>query len=105
VMPHSNPGFDIASRAADGDVWHIEVKGRIEGGREFTVTHNEIRHSLNRPDRFILAMAEVDRETGRATEVRYLTQPFSDYDAGLPFAMTSADHDWRKYWERASAPS
>ncbi len=93
-----------SSLRADGDVWHIEVKGRIEGGREFTVTHNEIRHGLNRPDRFILAMAEVDKDARRATEVRYLTRPFSDYDTGLPFTMMSTDFDWCKYWDRASAP-
>ncbi|MYG91385.1 MAG: DUF3883 domain-containing protein, partial [Acidimicrobiia bacterium] len=54
-MEHHNPGFDIESRCpATGDLYFIEVKGRIEGADTVNVKSRQIRQGLNHPDRFIL---------------------------------------------------
>ncbi len=58
-MPRNNPGWDITSVDADGDVWHIEVKGRAADARDVTVTTNEVLHSQNRPDRYVFAIGKV----------------------------------------------
>jgi len=58
-MARNNPGWDITSVDADGDVWHIEVKGRRPGAREVFVTTNEVLHSQNRPHRYVFALVEV----------------------------------------------
>ena len=46
-MPHNNPGWDIRSVAPDGQVLRIEVKGRISGADDFTITHNEVLTAKN----------------------------------------------------------
>ena len=89
-MPHNNPGFDIRSRAPDGDVRFIEVKGRIAGAETFTVTRNEILHALNVPDAYVLALVEVSPDGAADDRVRYLRRPFGDA-VHLPFATTCAD--------------
>ncbi|MYA39142.1 MAG: DUF3883 domain-containing protein, partial [Acidimicrobiia bacterium] len=59
-MEHHNPGFDIESRCpATGDLYFIEVKGRIEGADTVNVKSRQIRQGLNHPDRFILAVVQV----------------------------------------------
>lgn len=102
-MARNNPGFDIESLDADGDVWHIEVKGRLRGGDTFVMTHNEVRHSLNRPDRYVLAMVEVDPDTGQAAEVRYVARPF---DGTAVVSVTTAQwvERWKLHWERGVVP-
>ncbi len=76
-------GYDIESRdpAAPGRLRFIEVKGRIKGAETVTVTKNEILTALNKPERFILAIVEVD---GESAEPRYVRLPFTrepDFDA------------------------
>ena len=51
----------------------IEVKGRAAGATTVTVTSNEIRTALNRPEQFLLALVEVD---GSRTRIVYLKRPF-----------------------------
>ena len=71
-----NVGYDILSRVPDGapgDVRLIEVKGRAAGARTVTVTRNEILTARNSPERWILALVEVD---GNDTRVTYLRKPF-----------------------------
>ena len=38
----NNQGFDILSTDGNGDTYRIEVKARIEGAKDFFVTHNEV---------------------------------------------------------------
>ncbi|GIU94951.1 MAG: RNA helicase [Gaiellaceae bacterium] len=66
-MPRTNPGYDILSRADGygGPLFFIEVKGRIAGAKEFTITKSEILTSLNKPDHFILALVEVGEDDAR----------------------------------------
>jgi SNF2 family DNA or RNA helicase len=68
-------GYDIESiDPTDGRVRFIEVKGRVSGADNVTVTKNEILYSLNKPDHFILAMVEFFNETDH--QLHYLRKPF-----------------------------
>ena len=58
-MPPNNKGYDIESKAADGELLFIEVKGRIAGADTFIVTRSEIGVGRNKPGEHILALAEV----------------------------------------------
>ena len=76
-MPHNNEGYDIESRHPDtGDLYFIEVKGRIEGADTVTVSRSQIIHAQNSPERFILAIAEVPEDRNAEPAVRYVRRPF-----------------------------
>ena len=80
-MPHNNEGYDIESREPDtGDLYFIEVKGRIEGADTVTVRRSQIIHSQNSPDRFILAVVEVPEDRSAQPTVRYVRRPFEDLE-------------------------
>jgi hypothetical protein len=100
-MPPNNKGYDIESKAADGVLLFIEVKGRIEGADTVTVTRSEIGIGRNKPDQFILALVEVPT-SGEAT-VRYQRRPF-DEAGELPFGTISVNFDWKRLIERSTAP-
>lgn len=69
-------GYDIASLAANGEhLRFIEVKGRIDGADSIMVTRQEVITSLHEPDKFILAVVQV--ENGFARGPRYIRRPFS----------------------------
>ena len=76
-------GYDIESReSGTGRLRFIEVKGRAGDAETVTVTHQEIRTALNKPDAWILALVLV--RDGYARETRYLRGPFRaepDFDA------------------------
>jgi hypothetical protein len=100
-MPHNNPGFDIESKKPDGTLLHIEVKGRVVGGTEFTVTTTELNTGKNAADKYVLAQVEVaDDDT---TTVRYQYDPFRDRGDPGPFD-TSVRMDWRKSWDAGHEP-
>ena len=76
-MPHNNEGYDIESRQPDmGDLYFIEVKGRIEGADTITVSRSQIIHAQNSPDRFILAVVQVPEDLSAQPTVRYVPRPF-----------------------------
>ena len=75
-------GYDIESRipkekrdAAGATLRFIEVKGRAAGANTVTITKNEILTALNKPDEYILAIVEVDREQSK---IVYLKRPFRE---------------------------
>ena len=68
-------GYDIESRAADGKLRFIEVKGRAEGANTITVTKNEVLTCLNKPDDYILAIVEF-KKNGTEPAVYYVRNPF-----------------------------
>ncbi|MGI9032603.1 MAG: helicase-related protein [Acidimicrobiales bacterium] len=103
-MHRTNPGFDVRSEALDGSLLFVEVKGRMAGAESFFVTRNEILHSLNVPDAWVLALVEVSPAGPGHDRVRYLRRPFGD-TVHLPFATTSTVLDWPDYWNRAGAPT
>ncbi|CAI8160874.1 MAG: RNA polymerase-associated protein RapA [Prochlorococcus marinus str. MIT 9215] len=52
-------GYDIESMDAEGNLFFIEVKGRIEGADSVTLTINEVNTARNSPERFRLALVSV----------------------------------------------
>jgi len=68
-------GYDVESREPDGRLRFIEVKGRTKGSTTVTVTKNEIIKCLNVPDRFILAIVEV--QDGKGVAPIYVRRPFA----------------------------
>jgi len=76
-----NCGYDIESIIPDeiqpngSRLRFIEVKGRSAGAETVTVSNNEIITGLNKPEKYILAIVEVD---GDRTHTIYLQQPFEN---------------------------
>ena len=98
-VSRENRGYDIESRAGEGRLRFIEVKGRVSGATTVTVTKNEILTALNKPDEFILALVEVD---GDSTIPRYVRSPFQ---AEPEFSVTSINYRLSELLARASTPS
>ena len=93
-------GWDIQSRAGDGDVRFIEVKGRAKGAPTVTVTKNEILASFNQPERFVLAIVLVDGD--HVDGPYYLRKPFkSEPD----FGVTSINLDLVTILSQAQSPN
>jgi hypothetical protein len=94
-------GYDIASLAANGEhLRFIEVKGRIDGADSIMVTRQEVITSLHEPDKFILAVVQV--ENGFAREPRYIRKPFSQEPE---FGVTALQVHLKSLLERAEVPS
>ena len=80
-------GYDIESRTPAGSLIFIEVKGRVQGADQVTLTTNEIRRANNVPESFRLALVLVEREI--PAEVVYVC----DFEYGQPgFAQTAASY-------------
>jgi len=102
-MPHNNPGYDIRSRSADGSWVFLEVKGRIAGADDFTVTRNEVLHGRNAGGSFRLALVRVHPDGPSGDEVRYIPDPFAGYAFGA-FATTRVQGNWQAEWTRGGPP-
>ena len=98
-VSRENRGYDIESRAGEGRLRFIEVKGRVSGATTVTVTKNEILTALNKPDEFILALVEVD---GDSTIPHYVRSPFQTEPE---FSVTSINYRLSELLARASTPS
>jgi len=94
-------GYDIESRdPATGKLRFIEVKGRVEGADTITVTCNEVMHSLNNPESFILAMVEhLDDGAPRVSYLRGAFQREPDVHA------TAVLYKFAELLARAGPPS
>lgn len=86
-------GYDIESkipknkRDKEGSALRfIEVKGRVIGADTVTVTKNEILTAFNEPEKYVLAIVEVD---GMKTSITYLKRPFRERP---DFAATSVNY-------------
>ena len=85
-------GYDIESlNPATGEVRFIEVKGRVDGAGQITVTRNELVTALNRPEQFVLAVVEFASD-GSHRET-YLRAPFHDNPS---FSEISRTYDLAK---------
>ena len=93
-------GWDIQSKAGDGELRFIEVKGRVKGAPTVTVTKNEILASLNQPDKFIFAVALVDGD--QVEGPYYLREPF-DQEPG--FGVTSINFNLNTLLSKSEQPS
>ena len=93
-------GYDIESRVpGTGKLRFLEVKGRVAGAATITVTKNEILYSLNKPDDFILAVAQID---GDHKQLHYVRQPFQREP---DFGVTSVNYDFAELIRRAALPA
>lgn len=101
-MPHNNKGYDIESRRPDGDLTFIEVKGRVIGAQDFTITASEILCGLNNGANHILALVEVAEDD--STTVRYIRDPFSGRAPEPGFGENARTLAWRDYWDLATEP-
>ena len=101
-MPPNNKGYDIESKAADGSLLFLEVKGRARGAETFTVTRSEIGVGRNMPGQHILALAEVP--AAGSPDVRYIRGAFRDI-GDLPFDAISVNLPWRSYFDRGEVPA
>jgi superfamily II DNA or RNA helicase len=102
-MARNNKGYDIQSRTGDlGELLFIEVKGRVAGATEFTITKSEILTSLNKPDHFILALVAIGPDD--ETSVSYLRKPFPGTEE-MYFDMTSANYRWDDLYARGTMPA
>ena len=102
-MPHNNPEIDIRSIRPDGSSVQIEVKGRIAGAVDFTVTKNEVVHAKNLGDHHRLALVEVSPGAAIEDRVRYVLHAFDDTDTD-DFTTTKYVKDWKKVWHRGEGP-
>ncbi len=102
-QPFNNPGFDVLSRVEGEDPIRIEVKARIAGSDDFFITHNEVMTAMNAAPRYRLAMVRVDPRGAEHDEVRYLENPFDDYELG-GFDATGVRGDWEKMWAKGREP-
>jgi len=89
-------GWDVQSRADNGELRFIEVKGRVKGASTVTVSKNEILASLNQPEKFLFAIVLIDGE--ETDGPYYLRQPF-DQEPG--FGVTSINFELAKLIERS----
>ena len=101
-MVHNNPGYDVLSRdPVTENLLFLEVKGRVLGANDVTISRNQLLTALNEPDTFILALVAVaDDDT---TEVRYLQRPYRGHEEAL-FGVTKVTFAWDDLWGRAEPP-
>ena len=95
-------GYDIASY--DPKTAHlrfIEVKGRIDGADTVMITRQEIITSLHEPDKFILAIVQV--ENGFAREPRYVRGALDTREP--PFVQNAIQFNMKNLLERAEIPN
>ena len=92
-----------AGQNKEGKLRFIEVKGRVSGAENMTVTRNEILYSLNKPDDFILAIVEfLDGASHLAHRVHYIRQPFKREP---DFGANSVNYDFAELLAKAEEPS
>ncbi len=101
-MPHNHKGYDIETRAADGDLIFVEVKGRAAGATDFVLTNSEIIAGLNNADHHILALVEVDDDD--TTTVRYLYDPCTSRLTEPGYGEQKRVLSWPDYWSLAGPP-
>ncbi|BBY07105.1 helicase-related protein [Mycobacterium noviomagense] len=102
-QPFANKGFDVLSTAPNGDTYRIEVKARLDGAKDFFVTHNEVMVGKNAVPRYRLALVHVDPRGPQHDQVRYLDDPFATTDLG-DFEATGIRGDWDKTWAKGREP-
>jgi SNF2 family DNA or RNA helicase len=97
-------GYDIESfDPSTGHYRLIEVKGRVTGASDITITKNEILTGLNSPEHFILALVEFLDDTNH--NAFYLRNPFADAGVTRDFNGTSMDFPFKNLLQKSTTPS
>lgn len=94
-------GYDIQSfDPKSGHLRFIEVKGRVDGADTVMITRQEVITSLHEPDKFILAIVQI--EDGKAREPRYVRGSLDTREP--PFDQNAIQFNINRLLERAKAP-
>lgn len=101
-LPRNNKGFDICSFTPDGHYLFIEVKGRLAGAEDFSVTRSEVLYGKN-ADRYRLALVSVSPDGPEHDQVRYLIDPFRGVHFD-DFAINAVRFNWHEMWSRGGDP-
>ena len=87
----------------DGQSVFIEVKGRIPGAEDVTVTLNEVLLGKNVPAAHRLALVEVSPDGPENDELRYVCEHFRSINLG-DLAATDVRLNWAKTWAKGTDP-
>ncbi|WP_338183524.1 protein NO VEIN domain-containing protein [Thalassospira tepidiphila] len=94
-------GYDIASfDPRTGHLRFIEVKGRIDSADTVMITRQEVITSLHEPDKFILAIVQV--ENGFARQPLYVHGALDTREP--PFDQNAIQFNLKRLLEKAIAP-
>lgn len=102
-MAHNNSGYDIKSTDANGDVYYLEVKGRISGAKEFTITASEVSFAKNQKDRHRLVLVEVNPDRPEHDELRYIVNAFEYQQVSV--TTRSYTEGWYDHWSKGGLPT
>ena len=95
-------GYDIASYDPDATSHRfIEVKGRADGAKSVMITRQEIITSLHEPEKFILAIVEV--EGGLADAPRYVRGALDEHEPR--FEQDAIQYNLKRLLERSERPT
>lgn len=95
-------GYDIMSfNPKTQHLRFIEVKGRIDGADTVMITRQEVITSLHEPDKYILAIVQID--AGFAREPRYVRGALAKHEPA--FEHTAIQFNLTSLLERAEAPA
>ncbi|MEQ9246820.1 MAG: DUF3883 domain-containing protein, partial [Nitratireductor sp.] len=95
-------GYDILSLDPRADhLRFIEVKGRVDSADTVMITRQEVITSLHEPDKFILAIVQV--EDGMAHQPRYVRGALDTREP--PFEQNAIQFNIRRLLERSDDPS
>lgn len=95
-------GYDVLSFDPKVDRYRfIEVKGRIDGADTVMITRQEVITSLHEPEKFILAIVQVDN--GIAREPRYVRGALDTREP--PFEQNAIQFNIKRLLDRAEAPA
>ena len=99
VSATKGSGYDIESTDINGNLFFIEVKGRIDGASSITLTYNERQCAKNCPDQFRLAISII--KNGVASKPKYI----SNVNWGTPgFASESENYNLSKILVEGRSP-
>ena len=95
-------GYDIASYNPSAQhLRFIEVKGRVDGADTVMITRQEVITSLHEPDKYILAIVQV--ENGFARPPRYVRGALDDREPR--FDQSAIQYNIGRLLERAEEPA
>jgi hypothetical protein len=98
----NNPGYDIRSTDGKGNVFFLEVKGRVKGADEFIITANEVIFAQTQQERHRLVLVEVDPNNPESDAIRYIDDAFSTIEVS-PTTQKLIEK-WEDYWIRGTRP-
>ncbi len=102
----NNPGFDVLSKKPGEPSLRIEVKARILGAEDFSITRNEVLTALNAAPDHRLALVSVHPDGADFDRVHYVGEAFAGAEPQwlADFGVVSQRLDWDAWWSRGREP-